>query len=68
MERPFVFVHLTDIHIQKRSEDSSYLNFRHYVKDILPVINPSVVVNTGDITQSQDLDRNRTVFSEFAHF
>ena len=30
--------------------------FRHFVKDILPVIQPSLVVNTGDVTQSQQLD------------
>ena len=67
MEKPFVFVHITDIHIQKRSEDSSYLNFHHFVKDILPAINPSLVINTGDITQSQDLDRKRTSLTNFAN-
>ena len=67
MEKPFVFVHITDIHIQKRSEDSSYLSFRHFVKDILPAINPSLVINTGDITQSQDLDRKRTSLTNFAN-
>ena len=68
MEKPFVFVHITDIHIQKRSEDNSYLNFRHFVKDLLPAINPSLVINTGDITQSQDLDRKRTGLTNFANF
>ena len=56
MEQPFVFVHITDIHLQRRSAESSYSYFRHFVKDILPVIQPSLVVNTGDITQSQQLD------------
>ena len=56
MEQPFVFVHITDIHLQRRSAESSYDYFRHFVKDILPVIQPSLVVNTGDVTQSQQLD------------
>lgn len=56
MEQPFVFVHITDIHLQRRSAESSYDYFRHFVKDILPVIQPSLVVNTGDITQSQQLN------------
>ena len=55
-EKPFVFVHITDIHLQKRSEDSTYLNFRPFVNDVLPVI------NTGDITQSQEYDRISIVF------
>ena len=61
-EKPFVFVHITDIHLRKRSEDSTYLNFRHFVKDVLPVIHPSIVINTGDITQSQEYDRISIVF------
>lgn len=65
MEKPFVFVHITDIHLQKRSADSSYLNFRHFVQDVLPVINPSLVINTGDITQSQEYDRKSALYTVF---
>ena len=61
-EKPFVFVHITDIHLQKRSEDSTCLNFRQFVKDVLPVIHPPIVINTGDITQSQEYDRISIVF------
>lgn len=66
-EQPFIFIHITDIHIQKRSVDSTYLNFRHFVKDLLPMINPSVVVNTGDITQSQEYDRKSILFIEIGN-
>lgn len=67
MEKPFVFVHITDIHLQKRSVDSSYLNFRHFVQDVLPVINPSLVINTGDITQSQEYDSKSILHSIFTN-
>lgn len=67
MEKPFVFVHITDIHLQKRSVDSSYLNFRHFVQDVLPAINPSLVINTGDITQSQEYDRKSFLHSIFTN-
>ena len=50
MERPFVFVHITDIHISRDNYEGSYNDFRHFMKDVLPVISPSIVVNTGDIT------------------
>ena len=52
MEKPFIFVHITDIHIQKRSQDDSYMRFRHFVKNVLPMTAASLVINTGDITNS----------------
>ena len=63
MERPFVFVHISDIHLQKRSYDSSYLNFRHFVDSLLIAIKPTIVIKTGDITQSQEYDRKSSVFT-----
>lgn len=65
MEKPFIFVHITDIHLERRSDDSSYLYFRQFVKDLLPVIDPKVVINTGDITRSQDYDRKGKLFVDF---
>ena len=60
MERPFVFVHITDIHISRDNYEGSYNDFRHFMKDVLSVISPSVVVNTGDITCSTITDKNGT--------
>lgn len=52
MEKPFTFIHITDIHIQRRSYDDSYMRFRHFVKNVLPMTGVSLVINTGDITNS----------------
>ena len=65
MERPFVFVHITDIHINRDNYEGSYNDFRHFMKDVLPEISPSVVVNTGDITCSSLIDKQSKCFLPF---
>lgn len=60
MNKPFVFVHISDIHLRGRSVDNSYINFRHFLEDVLPSLNADVVVNTGDITNSVYQDPERS--------
>ena len=59
MERPFTFVHITDIHIERRAWDSSFIRFRHFVEKVLPTLDVDLVVNTGDITNSINSDKDR---------
>ena len=59
MERPFTFVHITDIHIERRAWDSSFIRFRHFVEKVLPSLGVDLVINTGDIANSINSDKNR---------
>ena len=60
MNKPFVFVHITDVHLRGRSVDNSFINFRHFLEDVLPSLNADLVVNTGDITNSVSQDPTRS--------
>ena len=60
MNKPFVFVHITDIRLCGRSVDNSYINFRHFLEDVLPLLNTDLVVNTGDIANSVWQDPKRS--------
>ena len=64
MEQPFTFVHITDIHIERRAWDSSYIRFRDFVENVLPALDVSLVINTGDITNSVNSDKNRNRLAE----
>lgn len=63
MEKPFVFVHISDIHVSRSNYEGSYNDFRHFVHDILPVLSPEMAVNTGDITCSTNTDKQSRVLS-----
>ncbi|CAO3600628.1 unnamed protein product [Absidia cylindrospora] len=55
----FYFIQVSDLHISKfRSQTERFL---HFVKSALPVVRPSFVVVTGDLTDAKDVGDIKTV-------
>jgi len=47
---PIWFLHITDTHIEN-AEDGPYKALERFVKVVIPTINPTATLNTGDITE-----------------
>ncbi|ORZ08947.1 Metallo-dependent phosphatase-like protein [Absidia repens] len=55
----FYFIQVSDLHISKfRSQTERFL---HFVQSVLPVVRPSFVVVTGDLTDAKDVGDIKTV-------
>lgn len=49
---------MTDMHLQESNKGKQYENFKNFLDNILPKINPNFVINSGDITNGIE-----TIFS-----
>lgn len=52
------WVMMTDMHLQESNKGKQYENFKNFLDNILPKINPNFVINSGDITNGIE-----TIFS-----
>ena len=46
----FTFVHITDIHLREKKYTFDYSRFEYFLHDLLPIIDPQIVIATGDLT------------------
>ncbi|KAL0084270.1 Metallo-dependent phosphatase-like protein [Phycomyces blakesleeanus] len=53
----FYFVQISDLHISKFRPKGHTHYFLHFIRSILPVLKPSFVVVTGDLTDAKDMRR-----------
>ncbi|KAI9266707.1 Metallo-dependent phosphatase-like protein [Phascolomyces articulosus] len=53
----FYFTQISDLHLSKFRARGHTLHFLHFVRSILPIVNPNFVVVTGDLTDAKDIRR-----------
>ncbi|KAI9011961.1 Metallo-dependent phosphatase-like protein [Phycomyces nitens] len=53
----FYFVQISDLHISKFRPKGHTHYFLHFIRSILPILKPSFVVVTGDLTDAKDARR-----------
>ncbi|RHZ56875.1 hypothetical protein Glove_396g92 [Diversispora epigaea] len=52
----FYFIQISDLHISKFHKTGGTSHFLHFLGTILPVVSPSFVLVTGDLTDGKDVD------------
>lgn len=62
-EPVFTFVHLSDIHVSRYLADGHIHHLHHFVQHDLSLINPFLVLATGDLTDAKD--RNKLQSRQF---
>ncbi|KAJ1975282.1 hypothetical protein H4R35_003215, partial [Dimargaris xerosporica] len=50
----FQFIQVSDIHISRYHQQGGIVHFGHFLQTAVPLISPSLVVATGDLTDAKD--------------
>lgn len=50
----FYFIHISDIHVSIFRKKGALQYLKHFLRDILPMVDPAFVLVTGDLTDAKD--------------